>query len=258
MKRVQRDCVLLIAAMALLACGGAQLHRASKAPIASATLSRRGVFGGARTTLAAGRPARTLHTHPRSSRIDGILARAKETYISETEGRVVHEQLDRIARDSVLLNDLRGNDMAGAQAEANVQLRIPLNHFVHVTRIGVVRGSRLLVNATVNADGVFVIPPARRTLSSHGRSLGTLLVSIQDVTGYVKIVHDLTGATVVARGSSGRVRASLGAGAAANAHLPNSGHVTIAGRRYTVSSLHVTAWSNEAQAKEPLTVWILD
>jgi hypothetical protein len=159
-------------------------------------------------------------------------------------------QLNRIARDGALLNALSRGDMAGAQAEADAQLRSPGNHFVHVTRISVVRGSRVLVNATVNSDGVFVVAPASRVLRLHGRPLGTLLVSIQDVTGYVKVVHDLTGADVVARGASGRVRTSLGA--PTRGPLPSSGQVTIAGRRYSVRSFREVGWGNE-----PLTVWVL-
>jgi hypothetical protein len=166
-------------------------------------------------------------------------------------GRALLQQLGRIARDSVLLDALSRGNVAGAQAEADAQLRSPGNHFAHVTRISVVRGSRVLVNATVNSDGVFVVAPGSRVLRSRGRLLGTLLVSIQDVTGYVKVVHDLTGADVVARGGSGRVRISRGAPAVVR--LPRSGNVTIAGRRYFVRSFHEVGWGNE-----PLTVWILE
>jgi hypothetical protein len=159
-------------------------------------------------------------------------------------------QLGRIAHDGILLNTLSKGDVAGAQTEADAQLRGPGNHFAHVTRIGVVRGSRVLVNATVNSDGVFVVAPGSRVLRLHGRLLGTLLVSIQDVTGYVKVVHDLTGADVVARGASGHVRTSRGA--PTGGRLPPSGHVTIAGQRYSVRSFREVGWGNE-----PLVVWIL-
>jgi hypothetical protein len=187
----------------------------------------------------------------RRSRIDRIVDVAKSSYHSETKGRALSQQLGRIARDGVLLNDLSRGDAAGAQAEADAQLRSPGNHFAHVTRISVVRGSRVLVNATVNSDGVFVVAPGSRALRSHGRLLGTLLVSIQDVTGYVKVVHDLTGADVVARGASGRVRTSRGA--PTGGHLPRSGNVTIAGRRYFVRSFREVGWGGE-----PLMVWILE
>jgi hypothetical protein len=191
-----------------------------------------------------------VRARPRRSRIDGIVGVAKSSYHSETKGRALLRQLSRIARDRILLDALSRGDVVGAQAEADAQLRSPVNHFTHVTRISVVRGSRVLVNATVNSDGVFVVAPGSRVLQLHGRLLGTLLVSIQDVTGYVKVVHDLTGADVVARGASGHVRTSRGA--PTGVHLPPSGHITIAGRRYSVRSFREIGWGNE-----PLTVWIL-
>jgi hypothetical protein len=192
-----------------------------------------------------------VQARPRRSHIDRIVDVAKSSYHSETKGRVLLQQLGRIARDRILLNALSRGNVAGAQAEADAQLRSPGNHFVHVTRISVVRGSRALVNATVNSDGVFVVAPGSRVLRLHGRPLGTLLVSIQDVTGYVKVVHDLTGADVVARGASGRVRTSRGAPTAGR--LPRSGNVTIAGSRYFVRSFREVGWGHE-----PLTVWILE
>jgi hypothetical protein len=160
-------------------------------------------------------------------------------------------ELARIARDGILLTALAGGDIAGAQAEADAQLTSALNHYAHVTRIGVTRGSKVLVNATVNSDGVYVVAPRTRVLRVHGRVLGTLLVSLQDVTGFVKLVHRLTGAEVLVRGGSGHVRTSLPA--AVGVRLPASGHVTIAGHRYLVRSFHETAWGGE-----PLTVWILE
>jgi hypothetical protein len=176
---------------------------------------------------------------------------AEATYRDETKGQKLLQQLARIAHDAVLIAALSRGDLRGAQTEADAQLRSPVNHFDHVTRISVSRGSRELVNATVNSDGVFVVAPATRILRSHGRVIGTLLVSIQDVTGFVKLVHRHTRVGVLARGGSGRVRTSLPA--AASVRLPVSGSVTIAGRRYFVRSFPETAWGNE-----PLTVWILE
>jgi CBS domain-containing protein len=184
------------------------------------------------------------------SRIDGIVTSAKATYRNESKGAKLFQQLGRIARDGVLLGALSRGDLVGAQAEADAQLRSPVNHLAHVTRISVLRGSRVLVNATENSDGVFVVAPGRRTVRLHGRLLGTLLVSLQDVTGFVKLVHHLTGAEVLVRGASGHVRTSLGA--AVRVRLPMSGYVTIAGRRYFVRSFREIGWANE-----PLTVWIL-
>jgi alpha-1,2-mannosyltransferase len=237
--------------VALAACGSTPSARTSAQPPASpANLRSVSTSTQSPSSSSAATAGAAARARPRLSRIDRIVDVAKSSYHSETKGRALLRQLGRIARDRILLNALSRGDVTGAQAEADAQLRSPANHFTHVTRISVVRGSRVLVNATVNSDGVFVVAPGSRVLRSRGRPLGTLLVSIQDVTGYVKVVHDLTGADVVARGASGRVRTSRGA--PTGVRLPPSGHVTIAGRRYSVRSFRELGWGNE-----PLMVWIL-
>jgi hypothetical protein len=206
-----------------------------------------GAWGPTSSAQASARP-RASAAAP--SRIDRVVITAKQVYYNETKGPKLVQQLGRISRDGILLAALSRSDLARAQAEADAQLRSALNHTAHVTRISVLGRSRVLVNATINGNGVYVVAPGSRVLQSHGRALGTLLVSIQDVIGFVKLVHDLTGAQVLVRGRSGQVRTSLSA--AAKVSLPASGNVTVAGRRYQVRSFHETGWGNE-----PLTVWIL-
>jgi hypothetical protein len=239
-------------AVALAACGSTQSAQTSaEPPASSATLSAH-TSAPSRLQASSGTAQATGQVLLlRRSHIDGIVNVAKATYYRETKGVKLFQQLGRIARDGILLDALSRGDLAGAQAEADAQLRSTFNHLAHVTRISVIRGSRVLVNATVNSDGVYVVAPGTRVLRSHGRVLGTLLVSLQDVTGFVKLVHKLTGAEVLVRGASGHVRTSLGA--AASVRLPSSGHVTIAGRGYFVQSFPEVGWGNE-----PLTVWILE
>ena len=232
---------------AIAACGSTHSAQTSaKPPTPSATLP------ALTSTPSRSSPSSAIAqvSTPRPRHIDEIVNAAKAIYYRETKGAKVFQQLGRIARDSILLNALAKGDVAGAQADANAQLRSPVNHLAHVTRISVTRGSRVLVNATVNSDGVYVVAPQARILRLHSRVLGTLLVSLQDVTGFVKLVHRITGAEVVVRGASGHVRTSLGA--AAGARLPSSGHATIAGRGYVVRSFGEIGWGNE-----PLTAWIL-
>jgi len=244
---------VMIAAFAIVlaACGSTSSVRTSARPPASSAAPSTNTSAAplSSSSSATARAAARLRPPVRSP-IDGVVTTAKETYDSETKGWKLHQQLARIASDGILLDALSRGDWAGAQAEADAQLKAPINHYAHVTRISVIRGSQVIVNATVNADGVFVVAPASRILRSHGRVLGTLLVSIQDVTGFVKLVHRLTGAEVLVRGSSGHVRTSLRA--ATHVRLPTSGRVTIAGRGYLVRSFAEIAWGNE-----PLTVWIL-
>jgi hypothetical protein len=182
--------------------------------------------------------------------IDQAVARAKAIYQNEVSGWKLRQQLTRIAADQIMLRALAQGNAAAAQAEADAQLHAPIEHYAHVTRISVLQGSRVLVNATVNSDGVFVVAPGSRVLRWRGRVVGTLLVSLQDVTGYVKLIDDITGADALVRGSSGNVRTSLPT--ALHAPLPASGRVMIASRPYLVRSFTEIGWGNEK-----LTVWVL-
>src|SRR5207244_2278467 len=94
---------------------------------------------------------------------------ARRAYKRETGGSKLRREADRIARDGILLSALAGGDVAAAQAEADAQLRSAANHLDHVTRISALRGGRVLVNATLNSDGRFVVAPARRDLRLRGR-----------------------------------------------------------------------------------------
>jgi len=205
----------------------------------------------AKTSSSSSRTTRSATTaSSTSSRIDADVAVAKRVYGNEVHGWKLSQQLARIASDSVLLAALARGERRGAQRECDRQLHAPVEHYAHITRISVLRGGHVLVNSTLNPDGVFVVAPGSTVLRSRGRVLGTVLLSLQDVTGFVKLTHRLTGAEILARGSSGHVRTSLPA--AAGVKLPASGRVTIRGVSYQVRSFGETIWGGEA-----LTVWIL-
>ena len=79
------------------------------------------------------------------------------------------------------------------------QLFLP--HY-HVVRLRVLAGSRSLVDV----GGRFVSAGAQRELrTADGRPLGRLEASIQDVIGFVKLVHRRSGAQAVVRGNHGHV-----------------------------------------------------
>jgi hypothetical protein len=225
-------CALCALSLALGACGSTHATRSS----------------ATRSAALAASPAVASLAAP--ERLKAAVQQALRAYRRETRGSKLQRETARIASDPLLLKALARGDVGHARAAVHAQLFAPANHFSHVTRIGVTRGGRVLVNATLNHDGTFVVAPARRELIRHGQRVGTLLVSIQDVTGFVRLVHRVTLADVVARGSSGQVRTSLAA--AARARLPVSGPAQVAGRSYLVRSFHERAWGGE-----PLTVWIL-
>ena len=237
---------------ALLALGGCGSLHSGQDPDAAADAAAlaRPVHAPARPAPAPARPPLSAGEASARSGLAATVLAAQRAYNRETKGSKLRQETNRIAADAILLGALARGDVAGARAEAQAQLLSPSNHFDHVTRISVVHGARVLVNATLNSDGTYVVAPSRRELALHGRRVGTLLVSIQDVTGFVKLVHRRTGAEVVVRGGSGQVRASLSA--AARARLPRTGEVAVAGRNYLVRSFAELGWGGE-----PLTVWVL-
>ena len=180
----------------------------------------------------------------RSTGLARATAIARRTYRLEAHGPAAPASVRRIARDGVLLGALNAHDAAATRAAALHQLFLP--HY-HVVRLRVLRGSRSLVDV----GGSFVSAGAAGELRTPaGRPLGRLEASIQDVIGFVKLVHRRSGAQAVVRGSHGHVATLLAP--AANAKLPRSGRVVIGGRAYAVRFFRETGF-----AGEPLRVWIL-
>jgi hypothetical protein len=177
--------------------------------------------------------------------MDRLAIVARERYAQEVSGAAVHKQLRRIAADPVLLRALRSGDRAALRAEVRLQQATP---HAHISRLRVVRGSRVLADAGV----VFVVAPAQKALhDARGRYVGTLQLSIQDVIGYVKYLRRNVHVDVVVRGhGAAHVRTSLPA--ATHVALPASGPVMIAGHRYLVRS-----FSEPGLAGETLKIWIL-
>jgi hypothetical protein len=160
------------------------------------------------------------------ARLDAYAAVARRIYASERSGPPVRASLRRIARDPAAVR--------GVRSELLRQLFLPR---YHVVRLRVVRSGRVVGDV----GGRFVVA---------GQTRDGLTISIQDVIGYVKLVHGLTGQGVVVRGRPGHVVAS--SAALARAALPDAGTVTVAGRRYLV-----TSFAEPGFAGEHLRVWLL-
>jgi hypothetical protein len=176
-------------------------------------------------------------------RADTLAGVAQRIYRQEVRGEVGHAAVKRIARDRALLTALSTGNRTALRAAALRQL---FNPGKHVVRLSVVRGGRTLTSV----GGAFVVAPADIELHSHaGVALGRLEASMQDVIGYVKLVHRLTGAQIVVRGRTGHVESSF---AAPPFDLPAAGTTTIAGHTYMVRSFAETGFGGER-----LTVWVL-
>jgi hypothetical protein len=192
-------------------------------------------------------PASTRISTPATTSIDRLTAVAKRRYATEVGGGQARATLRRVARDPALQAALRAGDVTRMRAAIRSRFDRVWYHW-HVSRLRIVRGTRMLVDVGVP----FVVAPSQTTLrDSRGHGLGTLQVSIQDEIGFVRYMHRNYPVEVVVRGiGAAHVRTSLPA--ALDARLPDSGTATVAGRRYKVRSFTATALGGE-----PVRAWIL-
>jgi hypothetical protein len=233
-----------VAAVALAGCGSSMAGPAA-APAAARTSAT--TTTTAATTTTKTRTIKRSHAaaaRPRSA-IDRLAIVARQRYSEEVTGAAVHRQLRRVVADPVILRALSSGNLSALRAEVRLQDATP---HAHISRLRVVRGSRVLADAGV----VFPVAPAQTALhDAHGHVLGTLQLCIQDVIGYVKYLHRNVHVDVVVRGhGAGHVRTSLPA--AASRTLPSSGPVTIGGHRYLVRF-----FTEHGLAGETLRIWIL-
>jgi hypothetical protein len=187
-------------------------------------------------------PCRTCAAQAAQIRVDTFAIVAKRTYAEEVYGTPNGAAFHVISRVPGLLDGLTSGDYAIARAAMHHQ---PIRHAVAVR---VTDDGRTLIDVGLR----FVIGGRVHALhNQHGVYLGQIEVSIQDVIGFIRLIHRLTGCEVVVQGSTGQAMSSLAA--AAGMPLPASGPVVVAGREYTVSS-----FSERGFAGEPLLVSILD
>ncbi len=200
-----------------------------------------GLLAARRTTdrTVAGTPARATIAQ---ARVDALASVAERIYYEEAFGSPNSQAFGLISRLPGLISGLETGDLPLARRTLN---RVTLFHVVH-SRI--VRGSRVLVDVGLK----FIIAGQRRPLHGPtGTYLGRIEISIQDVIGFIKLFHRLTGAQIVVHGRKGHAKSSLAA--ALRLPLPTSGPVSVAGRTYFVRSFQRVGF-----AGEPLGVWILD
>ena len=76
---------------------------------------------------------------------------------------------------------------------------------LHVVRIRAVTAAGRLVN---DVGGPYALAPASTPLHLHGRLIGRATLSIQDDTGFIKLMHRFTGAVVELHAPTGRVPGS--------------------------------------------------
>jgi hypothetical protein len=160
-------------------------------------------------------------------------------------------QVRRVQRDQALLQAVAARDPAAVKRASEALL----HH--HLVRLRVSAGGKLLYDL----GGPYVLGPVRAPLRLHGREIGSIVVSIQDDEGYLRLTRRLAGLSVLMymRGPGGGmqlVKNSLGKGgrgeAPALTAVPASGSYVFRGRRYRVITVDA-----EAFPSGPLTIRVL-
>ena len=167
-------------------------------------------------------------------------------YVGERGPRTL-SQVRRVQRNQALLQAVARRDPAATKRAAEVLL----HH--HLVRLRVSAGGKLLYDL----GGPFVLAPVHAPLRLHGRQIGSIVISIQDDEGYLRLTNRLVGLRVLMymRGAGGQprlVKNSLGPGAPPLASVPASGSYSFHGASYRVFTVNA-----EAFPSGPLTIRVL-
>lgn len=165
-------------------------------------------------------------------------------YLGESGGRTL-PQIQRVQRNKPLLEAVSKGEPAATEAAVKTLLH------QHIVRLRVSAGGQLLADV----GGPYVLAPVTAPLRLQGRTIGSIVLSIQDDEGYKRLAGRLAGLDVLmymnspVTGRQELVKNSLGP---APGKVPASGSYTYRGRRFRVLTLHATAFPSG-----PLTIRVL-
>jgi len=188
------------------------------------------------------RPQRSLSTLCGQSSEDTLVNTLSEVasliYAGES-GRRVLPQIRRVQQDQALLGAVARRDPEATRLAIDTLLN------EHIVRMRVSAGGRLLSDV----GGPYVLAPVRASLRQHGRTIGSVLLSIQDDEGYLRLARRLAGVDVLMyMGSEGSARLQLVKDSLgqlpgpALAAVPSSGRYQYRGRTFRVYTLHADAF----------------
>jgi hypothetical protein len=160
-------------------------------------------------------------------------------YAGEGGGRA-REQLRRVQSDQALLQAVAARDPLAAKKAIEGLLT------QHIVRVRVLVGGKLLSDV----GGPYVLAPVSAPLRLAGRTIGTVVSSIQDDEGYLRLTRRLAGVRVLMyMNGSHLVKNSLGPSPGT---VPASGSYEYGGNRYRVYTVNARAFPSG-----PLTIRVL-
>jgi len=164
---------------------------------------------------------------------------------TEVRGPQALRVLNHVAADARFRNAVVTDDAAALRTAI---IRFFRTHSLHVVRIRATTADGRLVN---DVGGPYVLAPtSRRLRDAAGNVIGRVTLSVQDDTGYIKLMHRFTGADVLLRTPNGQVPgSSLDPGPPT---LPAGGTVAYRGRSYEVAEFQAQAFPDG-----PLDIYLL-
>ncbi|HSZ12976.1 MAG TPA: hypothetical protein VK790_02955 [Solirubrobacteraceae bacterium] len=163
-------------------------------------------------------------------------------------GQSAQKQVRRVQRNQALLQAVANREPAATEAA----IKTLLNQ--HIVRMRVSAGGQLLSDV----GGPYVLAPIDAALRLHGHTVGSVVLSIQDDEGYLRLTRRLAGLDVLMYMNTGPgapqlVKDSLGpAPGPPLASVPASGSYRYRGHTYRVFTVRA-----EAFPSGPLTVRVL-
>jgi hypothetical protein len=154
------------------------------------------LVGGTRVACAA-TPAQTVDAT--------IGAIATRLYDVEADGPATRRVLRHVATDPRFVAAVAHDDPVALRAAIIRFFRTPS---LHVVRIRATTADGRLID---DVGGPFVLAPATIAVTDHGRVIGHVTLSVQDDTGYMKLIQRFTGAGVTMRTATGVVPGSVAA-----------------------------------------------
>jgi hypothetical protein len=154
--------------------------------------------GARRIWLVFGPSTRPCASSPRQTVAQTIAAVGRRLYGVEAGGPSTRRALRHVAHDRRFLRAVAHDDPIGLRAAIVRFFRI---HALHMVRVRATLPDGHLIG---DVGGPLVLAPASTTLHDRrGRVLGRVTLSVQDDTGYAKLMHRFTGAGVVLRTRAG-------------------------------------------------------
>jgi hypothetical protein len=126
---------------------------------------------------------------------------------------------------------------AGDPAAARAAVTTLVYSHTHIVRLRVTRAGAVLADV----GGPYILAPVSGSLRRRGRTVGRYVFSVQDDSGYVKLVARFIGTPLVVRSGS-RTLPVEGARYPAPANLPAHGHLGFRGGTYEVFTLDASAF----------------